>query len=89
MVDAVLTDPPYGIKMSEGFGGFGGFGKPIARRKYTDKWDAERPTKETFDLILGAAETVLIFGGNFCLTKLSRVFPMFFSSFLAGITAVH
>jgi DNA modification methylase len=27
-VDLVLTDPPYGIKMDEGFGGFGGFGPP-------------------------------------------------------------
>ena len=36
-VDAVVTDPPYGVKMDKGFsgfGGFGGFGTPIARRQY-------------------------------------------------------
>jgi DNA modification methylase len=36
-VDAVITDPPYGVKRDkgfEGFEGFGGFGKPIARIRH-------------------------------------------------------
>lgn len=61
-VDWVLTDPPYGIEMDEGFGGFG---EPIARRRYPDAWDKERPSKECFDLILKGCRNALIFGGNF------------------------
>jgi len=64
----VLTDPPYGIEMSqgfEGFGGFGGFGEPIARRQYPDTWDKERPDREVLSLILASAPRVIIFGGNY------------------------
>jgi DNA modification methylase len=65
-VDLVLTDPPYGIKRDKGFEGFGGFGEPIARRRFEDdNWDSERPRKEVFDLILSKSNTVIIFGGNF------------------------
>ena len=69
MVDAVVTDPPYGVKRDkgfDGFDGFGGFGVKIARRRYEDgDWDRERPTKDVFDLILVAARSCIIFGGNF------------------------
>tara|TARA_Y100000593_G_scaffold71822_1_gene131916 strand:- start:569 stop:1729 length:1161 start_codon:yes stop_codon:yes gene_type:complete len=61
----LLTDPPYGIQMDKGFGGFGGFGKPIARRVYDDEWDASRPSVETFRNIIKAADLSLIFGGNY------------------------
>jgi len=74
-VDLVLTDPPYGVKMSqgfEGFGGFGGFGKPIPRRQYPDTWDNDRPPKEVFDLVIGAGRNVVIFGGNFFADILPR-----------------
>jgi DNA modification methylase len=64
-VDAVVTDPPYGIKRDEGFGGFGGFGRPIARTKYEGEWDSARPTKEHFELIQKSASLAIIFGGNF------------------------
>lgn len=63
--DMVFTDPPYGIKRDEGFEGFGGFGPPIARRQYADDWDSARPTKATFDLLLGVADKAILFGGNF------------------------
>lgn len=63
--DMALTDPPYGVKMDKGFEGFGGFGKPIARKQYKDEWDAERPPKEAFDLILRYSGQSVIFGGNF------------------------
>lgn len=62
-VDLVLTDPPYGIKMDKGFGGFG---EPIARRRYEDnEWDNQRPTKECFDNLIRISKKALIFGGNF------------------------
>lgn len=65
-VDAVVTDPPYGIKRDKGFEDFGGFGAPIARRRYEqDNWDSERPSEEVFALLLSAAKSAIIFGGNF------------------------
>ena len=67
-VDLVVTDPPYGISMDEGFEGFegfGGLGIPIARRHYSDTWDKERPPKECFSMILKLSKNILIFGGNF------------------------
>jgi DNA modification methylase len=68
-VDAVITDPPYGVKRDkgfEGFEGFGGFGKPIARiRHENDDWDSERPSKEIFDLMLSKCNFAFIFGGNY------------------------
>ena len=64
-VDAVVTDPPYGIGQDKGFEGFGGFGKPIARRQYDDKWDDIRPPKEAFDLIAKISNVAVIFGGNY------------------------
>ena len=64
-VDAVVTDPPYGIGQDKGFGGFGGFGPPIARRQYDDEWDDVRPSKKVFDTILEAGKCAVIFGGNY------------------------
>jgi DNA modification methylase len=63
-----LTDPPYGIERDKGFGGavgFDGKGKPIPRRQYSDAWDSERPSAETFDGILGQSKQAIFFGGNF------------------------
>ncbi len=65
LVDAVVTDPPYGIKRDKGFEGFGGFGKPIARTRYHGDWDSERPSQEHFDIIQKSADLAIIFGGNF------------------------
>ena len=67
-VDAVVTDPPYGIKQDkgfDGFGGFGGFGPPIARRQYEGDWDQSRPDSETFQLLLCAAPKIIIWGGQY------------------------
>jgi len=65
-VDAVVTDPPYGVKRDKGFEGFGGFGTPIARRRYEDDdWDAERPSADCFAAMLKVARHSIIFGGNF------------------------
>lgn len=52
-VDLVLTDPPYGVKMDKGFGGFGA---PIARRQYADDWDSSRPSAALFVEIIRAAK---------------------------------
>jgi DNA modification methylase len=64
-VDACVTDPPYGINLANGFDGFGGFGKPIARRQYDGDWDSTRPSPETFSAILKSATVHIIWGGNY------------------------
>lgn len=68
--DLLLTDPPYGVKRDKGFGGAGGFNKPIKRRVYTDDWDSETPSKECFNLILSHSDKAIIWGGNFFTDKL-------------------
>jgi DNA modification methylase len=69
----MVTDPPYGVGRDKGFGGsggFGGVGAPIARRKYADAWDSERPT--SLSNVVNAAEKAIIFGGNFFADILPR-----------------
>jgi len=62
-VDAVVTDPPYGIgrdgqKMTTG--GNGG------RKAYEFKgWDAERPPAEVFSHLIAASRWQVIWGGNY------------------------
>ena len=70
-VDALVTDPPYGINQDKGFKGSTGFGgkkmqgKPIARRRYTLEWDNVRPTQKAFELMLKLSNEAVIFGGNY------------------------
>ena len=61
-VDAVITDPPYGIGMAKKKAH-----SSIAQNdKWPDlKWDNERPPPEAFDLILRAATNVATWGGNY------------------------
>ena len=61
-VDAVITDPPYGIeRFRKGFGytRFKGYGA----EKNGLIWD-KKPSKETFDLILRIGKTHVIWGAN-------------------------
>lgn len=68
-VDAVVTDPPYGIGRDKGMGGKGydGFGKGVARkpRQYEGNWDQSAPSPEVFDAILRLAVPAIIWGGNY------------------------
>lgn len=68
-VSALITDPPFGIKMDRGAGGGGydGFGKGIKRtpRTYAGGWDGDRPSRETFSLLLESAQRHIIWGGNY------------------------
>lgn len=55
-IDLVLTDPPYGIKISS---------NPF-RQKFTKKdWDNFTPTKEYFDEIMRVSKNQIIWGGNY------------------------
>ena len=67
-IDLCLTDPPYGIGMDKGSGGYG----HSANKKYSDTWDSDRPSKEYFDQILRVSKRTLIFGGNYFADLLPR-----------------
>lgn len=64
-VDAVITDPPYGISRA---GQQETFTKsPKHKRKHFEDlgWDDGRPNKELFDLMLKSGNKCLIWGGNY------------------------
>jgi len=62
-VDAVVTDPPYGIGrdgQKQTTGGNGG------RKAYEFKgWDVTRPTQAIFDMMLEMSKRQVIWGGNY------------------------
>lgn len=61
-VDAVITDPPYGIDI-ENAGGRSQANGWSAFEKLG--WDKVKPQKEVFDLILEAGKEQVIWGGNY------------------------
>jgi DNA modification methylase len=68
-VDAVVTDPPYGIdygRLMKGKGdGAGGLDKNRWKDYGAFDWDQSRPPAEVFKAILKASETQIIWGGNY------------------------
>lgn len=67
-VDAVVTDPPYGIGRDRGMGGGGFCGKTGAPRKpsrYEGDWDHEAPSPEMLKMLLRVGENHIIWGGQF------------------------
>lgn len=68
-VDAVVTDPPYGIGQDGGK-----LRRPIGRKRVRMLpkmgWDLEPPPAEAFGLILDAAPHQIIWGGNYFADKL-------------------
>ncbi len=62
-IDAVVTDPPYGI--GEHGGACRTRGRPGYSKHENRGWDNERPSPAVFSAILGCAETVVIWGGNY------------------------
>lgn len=62
-VDAVVTDPPYGID----YGRAGGFSAPHGWGQWRENvsWDVERPEREIFDLIRESSKEQIIWGGNY------------------------
>lgn len=73
--DAVLTDPPYGLKAARK-GSFGAgvkrhmsglvTGKAIPRRDYGDAaWDDQPCPQELIDQVMAAAPKVILWGGNY------------------------
>ena len=68
-VDAVVTDPPYGInygKLMRGKGdGAGGLDKNRWKHYESFDWDQARPAREVFDMIRAASKSQIIWGGNY------------------------
>lgn len=62
-VDAVVTDPPYGI--GEDGGACRTRGKPGYAKHQSKGWDKDRPSREVFDLIRERSEHQIIWGGNY------------------------
>lgn len=67
-VDAVVTDPPYGIGEDGGrFRDRKGGGRRVLPKK---GWDNATPDAATFAMLLAAAEQHIIWGGNYFTDKL-------------------
>jgi len=62
-VDAVVTDPPYGID----YGRRGRFTASHGWGKWRENvaWDTERPSQEAFCAMLAASQDQIIWGGNY------------------------
>jgi DNA modification methylase len=61
--DLCLTDPPYGIGRD---GQVQSSGKHGGRKGYAfGGWDSQRPSRETFNVIIAAADAHIIWGGNY------------------------
>jgi DNA modification methylase len=62
-VDAVVTDPPYGID----YGRSGGFSASHGWGQWREKveWDQSRPSVEIFNLIISISKYQIIWGGNY------------------------
>lgn len=68
-VDAVITDPPYGIKINRCANRFG-TATHKSRRATGLAWDDSIPTKEYFDEIKRVSKNQIIFGANFFIENL-------------------
>lgn len=62
-VDAVVTDPPYGID----YGKNGSFQASHGWGQWREdcSWDVERPTREPFDLFRKLSKHQIVWGGNY------------------------
>jgi DNA modification methylase len=62
-VDAVVTDPPYGID----YGNSGGFSASSQWKQWKGavEWDKQRPDSDLFQAITKASEHQIIWGGNY------------------------
>ena len=66
--DAVMTDPPYGIKRANGMGagGWDSTGKyPRKPREYEGGWDDDAPTSELLQIVVACAPVAVVWGGNY------------------------
>lgn len=65
VVDAVVTDPPYGIAATWKGGGKHGWSKAKVEAGLRNEWDDEIPGPEVFDLLRSMSQEQIIWGGNY------------------------
>lgn len=70
-VDAVVTDPPYGIAGVWKGGAKHGWGRANSQTASRNAWDV-KPSAGVFEAILRTAETIVIWGGNYFELPTSR-----------------
>lgn len=70
-VDAVITDPPYGIADIWNGGSGHGWGVADAAKDKRNRWDI-RPNKEVLGNLLRVGKKVVIWGGNYFELPISR-----------------
>lgn len=63
-VDAVITDPPYGIASIWKGGGKHGWGKADDAKTIRNEWDAATPAKSVLDWIKAQKQSI-VWGGNY------------------------
>lgn len=74
-VDAVVTDPPYGIGKDRGaaVGGMDGSGRYFRRPKqYEGGWDNDRPDDDLLAAVVAAGKLSVVWGGNYFADVLPR-----------------
>ncbi len=64
-VDAVITDPPYGIADKWQGGGKHGWQKDTANRHIRNEWDAKPLDRAALKILLNAGTDIIIWGGNY------------------------
>jgi DNA modification methylase len=68
-VDAVVTDPPYGIGLDKGFGGggfsFSGRRNENGARQYQGSWDKQRIDADVIYQMLDSSDSHIVWGGQF------------------------
>ena len=67
-VDAVITDPPYGIGADKGKKGTIPFkgGKPVERAYHPENdWDSSRPSPDLLRATIAAGSKAIVWGGNY------------------------
>ena len=63
-IDLILTDPPYGEKMSRR-GILGSSNRGVVKDYGKSDWDDEIPAQEYFDEMFRVSKNQIIFGGNY------------------------
>lgn len=64
-VDAVITDPPYGIAKAWKGGSRHGWGKAKDEAGLRNEWDSDVPSDDLMTMILAKGDEQIIWGGNY------------------------
>ena len=73
-IELILTDPPYGEKMSRR-GTIGSSNKGIVKDYGRSDWDDKIPEKIYFDEMFRVSKNQIIFGGNFMVERINKNSP--------------